>query len=76
MIRGLFQPLHLLLLLGCLIVVLLVLLIALRKRTSPRPSAATPSLDDRLARLGALQRQGLISEAEYQAKHKELLDEL
>ena len=78
MINGLFQPMHLLLLLlfliGCLSLVLLLIVIMLLRKTSRTPAGL--AVEDRLARLAALKEKVLISDDEYQAKRQQLLDEL
>jgi hypothetical protein len=81
MVQGLFQPMHLLLILLFLVGggLLVILLLALIMRLKVRPPAAPPtSLDPqaRLERLAALKQKALISDDEYQAKRRQLLDEL
>ena len=42
----------------------------------PKPSLARPSIEERLARLAELRVQGLISEEEYGAKRRRIIDEI
>lgn len=74
---SLFQPMHLVLFLlgGILLIVLLLIVILLKIK---RPAVPPPNLDlqARLEHLTALQQKALISDAEYQAKRRQLLDEL
>ncbi len=50
---------------------------AMREQQPPAPSApAAPSATDRLAALDDLKAQGLVDDAEYAAKRKQILDEL
>jgi hypothetical protein len=75
-VHGLFEPMHLLLLFGaglCLLVVLLVAL--LFKRASQQPPVAL-GIQARVERLAALKEQSLLSDEEYQAKRRQLLDQL
>jgi uncharacterized membrane protein len=80
MFEGLFQPMHLLVLAGCLLpplllIVVIVLLLRARAR-KPIQLAQRSTLEERLQRLAQLREQGLISDEEYQARRQSLLAEV
>ena len=82
MIEGLFQPMHLLMVGGCgmvvAVVIILVVVVILTKKRAP-PAAPTPrdrSVEDRLAHLARLREQNLVSEDEFRKKRQQLLDEV
>lgn len=71
MLTQLFQPMTLLLL---LIVTCCVLVLTLKGFLHNRSASGDPRA--RLERLNSLRTQGLVSEDEYQAKRRQLLDEI
>jgi hypothetical protein len=77
MIEGLFQPMHLLLLLlGGFLALGLLLAVILWLLKNPRTPVQPVTVEDRLVRLTALKQQALINDDEYRAKRRLLLDEI
>ena len=76
MIHGLFEPMHLLLLLGAGLCLLVLLLVAILFRRASQQRPAALGIQARLERLAALKEQSLLSDEEYQAKRRQLLDQL
>ena len=80
MFEGLFQPMHLLacgFYAGMLLLVVVVVVLMIKRQTQAAgraPVSATP--EDRLKNLDRLKEQGLITDAEYQRKRQQLLDEI
>jgi hypothetical protein len=80
MFEGLLQPMHLLIISGCLLLPLLlavvVLAVTLRARARKPVQPVRSTLEERLQRLAQLREQGLISDEEYQARRQSLLAEV
>lgn len=80
MFEGLFQPVHLLacgFYVGMLLLVVVIVVLLVKRQTraaGPAPPSTTP--EDRLKSLDRLKEQGLITDAEYQRKRQQLLDDI
>jgi hypothetical protein len=80
LLEGLFQPMHLLVcgfVVGMPLLVIVVVVLLVRRQTQAAgraPVSATP--EQSLKNLVRLKEQGLITDAEYQQKRQQLLDDI